>query len=325
MDKTPILIVGGAGYIGSHCAKVLSKKGYPVINYDNLSRGFRDAVKYGEFIEGDIGDRAKLDQVFKSHAVGAVMHFAAFAYVGESMEKPEMYMNNNYEKTRVLLEAMTAHKVMNFIFSSTCATYGVPVRVPIDEKHPQAPVNPYGESKLLVEQMLGSFDENAGLKSVSLRYFNAAGCDPDGELGERHDPETHLIPLAIRAALGTGPSLRIFGRDYKTPDGTCVRDYIHVNDLAEAHVLALEFLLRRKKRDAFNLGNGRGFSVLEIVRAVESVTGKKVPVEQAPRRAGDPPVLVADAAKAERVLKWKTRFPDIADIIRTAHAWEAGR
>lgn len=317
MKKT-ILIVGGAGYIGSHCAKILYQKGFNVISYDNLSRGFRDAVKYGEFVIGDIGDRETLNTLFATNTFDAVMHFAAYAYVDESVKKPQLYMENNYEKTKVLIEVMIEHGILNFIFSSTCSVYGIPKQIPIDEAHPCKPVNPYGESKMLVENLLAEKDEEIGLKSVIFRYFNAAGCDPDGELGENHTPETHLIPLAIKRAMGNGNKLNIYGTDYDTPDGTCIRDYIHVNDLSQAHILGLEFLFEHKKSEVFNLGNGKGFSVKEIINAVESVTGKKVPVVESPRRIGDPPLLIANTEKAKKILSWKIQYPDIHDIIRTA-------
>lgn len=317
-----ILVVGGAGYIGSHCAKLMHGRGYGVVSYDNLSRGFREAVRYGDFVQGDIGDAHALDRLFSSRKFDAVMHFAAFAYVGESVEKPALYMENNFQKTRVLLDAMRRHGISRFIFSSTCATYGVPQYVPIDEKHPQKPINPYGESKLLVEKMLREYDEQHKLKSMVFRYFNASGCDPEGELGERHDPETHLIPLALRAALGAGPRLKIFGGDYETPDGTCVRDYIHVNDLSNAHILGLEYLMDRQSGEVFNLGNGNGFSVKEVVQAVRTVTGCEVPFDEAPRRAGDPPVLIGNAEKARRILGWKIQYTDLEDIVRTAAKWE---
>jgi UDP-glucose 4-epimerase len=317
-----ILVVGGAGYIGSHCVKILYKKGFKVISYDNLSRGFRDAVMVGEFVEGDIGDPKRLKDLFSSHPIDAVMHFAAYAYVGESVKKPEMYMENNFKKTKVLLDAMVEHDILSFIFSSTCAVYGIPKEIPIPENHPRKPVSPYGESKMLVEDMLAQYDGKYGLKSVSFRYFNAAGCDPEGELGERHHPETHLIPLALRAALGTGRPLSIFGTDYDTQDGTCIRDYIHVNDLSEAHILGLEYLFNQKKSELFNLGNGNGFSVKEIVRTVEEVTGRQVPCQETPRRAGDPPVLIGNAQKAIGTLNWRTAYGRIEDIIGTAFLWE---
>lgn len=320
MKKT-ILIVGGAGYIGSHCAKILFQKGFNVISYDNLSRGFRDAVKYGEFVEGDIGDRKALNTLFTKKTIDAVMHFAAYAYVDESVRQPQVYIENNYEKTKILIEVMIEHDILNFIFSSTCAVYGIPEQIPINESHPCKPVNPYGESKMLVENLLAEKDKKNGLKSVIFRYFNAAGCDPDCELGEQHTPETHLIPLTIRAALSNGHQLKIFGLDYDTPDGTCIRDYIHVNDLSEAHILGLKFLFKHKKSEVFNLGNGKGFSVLEIINAVESVTGKKVPVVEAPRRIGDPPLLIANATKAKKILNWKTQYKDIHTIIDNAYSW----
>src|SRR3989339_198752 len=323
MQKT-ILVTGGAGYIGSHCAKLLSKKRFRVVVYDSLVRGYRDAVKYGEFFQGDIGDRASLDALFTSYPIDAVMHFAAFIAVGESVEKPDLYLTNNYEKTLVLLDAMAAHGVGKFIFSSTSALYGDPQYVPIDENHPLNPVNPYSRSKAQVEQTLREREASQGLQSVVFRYFNAAGADSEGELGERHDPETHLAPLVIRAALGAGKPLSIFGTDYDTPDGTCVRDYIHVNDLCSAHILGLEHLFAGRPSDVFNLGNGNGFSVKEIVATVEKITGKKVPCKYEARRAGDVSRLIANAEKAKRVLGWKTDYPDIRDIIGSALAFQKG-
>ncbi|MFH0918911.1 MAG: UDP-glucose 4-epimerase GalE [Fibrobacterota bacterium] len=317
-----VLVVGGAGYIGSHCVKMLARAGHRVITYDSLVRGHRDAVRYGDFVKGDLGDSAKLSRLFTDRHVDAVMHFAAFASVAESVAHPAMYFENNFEKTKTLLDVMLEHRVTRFIFSSTAATFGVPAYVPMDEAHPQAPINPYGESKRKVERLLSDYDARLHLRFVAFRYFNAAGCDPEGELGERHDPETHLVPLALRAALGTGTPLSVFGDDYATPDGTCVRDYIHVNDLCGAHILGLEYLLREDRSNVFNLGNGSGFSVKEIITAVEKVTGKKVPYTMGPRRPGDPPVLIANPALAQRVLGWKTGFPGVEQIIATAHRWE---
>ncbi|OGS36109.1 MAG: UDP-glucose 4-epimerase GalE [Elusimicrobia bacterium RIFOXYB2_FULL_49_7] len=317
-----VLVVGGAGYIGSHCAKLLHQRGFSVTTYDNLSRGFRDAVRYGAFVEGDIGDSARLNRLFRSEKIDAVMHFAAYAYVGESVAQPALYRENNYEKTVRLLEVMLENGIHRFIFSSTCATYGVPQRVPISEEHPQAPINPYGESKLLVEQRLAELTASQGLQSVIFRYFNAAGCDPDGELGERHHPESHLIPLCLRAAAGTGEPLTVFGTDYPTPDGTCIRDYIHVNDLSNAHILGLSYLMDNGRSEVFNLGNGNGFSVRDVIKDVERISGQPVPCQEGPRRAGDPPVLVGNADKAKRMLNWKTEFPELSAIVRTAYRFE---
>lgn len=325
-----LLIVGGAGYIGSHACKVLAERGVSLINLDNLSRGHREFTRWGEFIEGDLGDRALLDSIFRTHQIDAVMHFAALAYVGESVSQPDRYYLNNVQKPLVLLDAMVAHGVKHFIFSSTCATYGeIPAQhIPVSEEFPQNPVNPYGRSKYFFEQILKDFDRAFGLKSVFLRYFNAAGADPGCEIGEWHEPETHLIPLAFQAALG-GTPLTVFGTDYEIPggngDGTCVRDYIHILDLVEAHILALHFLKRESRTEAFNLGNGRGFSVLEVIRMAEQVSGLPVPFTAGPRRPGDPGILVGSAAKAREVLGWKPRFADLRMILETAWAWEKKR
>ncbi len=321
MSET-ILVTGGAGYVGAHACKALSQAGYRPVVYDNLVYGHEAAVRWGPFEQGDIADRARLDAVFERHQPAAVMHFAAFAYVGESVTDPGKYYRNNVCGTLTLLEAMLAHGVDKLVFSSTCATYGEPETVPITESEPQSPINPYGKSKLMVEQVLADFEAAHGLRSASLRYFNAAGASPDGEIGECHDPETHLIPLALDAAAGRGPELTLFGDDYPTPDGTCIRDYIHVGDLAEAHVRALGHLQEGKPTRAFNLGTGLGVSVREILGAVERVTGKAVPLRVGPRRPGDPPVLVADASRAQSELGWTTRLSDIDTIVETAWKWQ---
>jgi UDP-glucose-4-epimerase GalE len=313
-----ILVVGGAGYIGSHAARALRRRGYDVVVYDNLSTGYRFLAEGFEFIDGDIADRDKLTPVMRH--VDAVMHFAAFAYVGESVENPRKYFHNNVEAALSLLNTAQDCGVNNFVFSSTCAVYGVPVKVPIDESNPREPVNPYGASKLFCEHALQAYSRAYGLRFASLRYFNAAGADESGEIGELHDPETHLIPLALAAASGRGKPLKIFGDDYPTEDRTCVRDYIHVNDLAEAHVLALEYLAKGGESFAANLGTGRGYSVREVIAAVEQVTGKKVPFEVAPRRAGDPPALVANPSRAQQLLQWKASR-DLRDIVATAGKW----
>ncbi|MFC1752807.1 UDP-glucose 4-epimerase GalE [Thermoproteota archaeon] len=316
-----ILIVGGAGYIGSHVNKMLTKQGYQTIVYDNLSYGHKEFVKWGEFINGDLADIQALRNCFKTHKIEAVMHFSAFTYVGESVENPAIYYQNNVVNTLNLLNVMCEFNVVNFIFSSSCAVYGVPKQLPLTEDHDKAPVNPYGRTKLMIEQIAEDFDCAYGLKSVFLRYFNAAGADPDGEIGERHDPESHLIPLTIYAALGKRADIKVFGTDYPTPDGTCVRDYIHVNDLADAHIRALEYLKKERNSNCFNLGNNQGFSVREIINTVKAVTGKEFTVIEAPRREGDPPVLVGSFEKANEVLGWKPKFTDIKDIVSTAWDW----
>ncbi|GAB4525285.1 MAG: UDP-glucose 4-epimerase GalE [Amphiplicatus sp.] len=318
---TVVLVTGGAGYIGSHAAKALAQAGYAPVVFDNLSRGHEWAVKWGPFIRGDLHDAAALDDVFERHRPQAVMHFAAFAYVGESMSDPYLYYRNNVGGTLSLLAAMRRAGCGKIVFSSTCATYGVPEKIPITEETPQNPVNPYGASKLMTERVLADADAAYGLKSVALRYFNAAGADPDGEIGEAHDPETHLIPLALEAAAGMREELRVFGDDYDTPDGSCVRDYIHVADLADAHVLALGWLLNGRPSRIFNLGNGRGFSVFEVLNAVERVTGRRPPYRIAARRAGDPPVLVADAGRAEAELGWRPARPALEAQIADAWRW----
>lgn len=317
-----ILVVGGAGYIGSHMVKLLLSGGYQTIILDNLSSGFRDAVLGGEFIHADLADRPALDRIFATHDIDAVMHFASYIQVGESVREPAKYYENNVTNTLNLLDAMVARGIFRFIFSSSAAVYGNPVTVPIPEDHPKDPINPYGRTKWIVEQILEDYDRAYGLKSVSLRYFNAAGADPQGQLGERHEPETHLIPLILRAASGRAPDIKVFGRDYDTPDGTCIRDYVHVADLCDAHRLALDHLLTDGDRAVYNLGNGSGFSVAEVIAAAERVTGKKIPVTDAPRRDGDPPSLVANAAQAHAVLGWQPKHDDLDAIIAHAWAWE---
>jgi len=315
-----VLVVGGAGYIGSHMVKMLSLAGHDVMTLDNLSNGYQDAVKYGSFIEGDIADSELLNKLFRDNNFDGVMHFASYIQVGESVEKPSMYYRNNVTNTQTLLDAMVEHGVLSFIFSSTAATFGEPEYTPIDEAHSQKPINPYGHSKLMVEQILTDFDHAYGLKSVSLRYFNAAGADPDGELGERHVPETHLIPLVLQAASGRRENITIFGNDYDTPDGTCVRDYIHINDLCSAHLLALEYLVNGGETKAYNMGNGQGYSIKEVIDAAKSVTGNDFTVIMGERRDGDPARLVADSALLQSSLGWKPEYPDLETIIR--HAWE---
>lgn len=323
MNNSKILVTGGAGYIGSHVVLFLQRQGYEVIILDNLVNGHRDVVDdvlQAELIVGNLGDRALLDRIFKEHEIMAVMHFAAYAYVGESTSDPAKYYRNNVVETLVLLEAMLAAKVNKLVFSSTCASYGIPQQIPITETHPQDPINPYGTSKLTVEKMLKDFDKAYGLKSVIFRYFNAAGAEPTGLLGENHEPETHLIPLVLLTALGKRKSIQIFGTDYPTNDGTCVRDYIHVCDLAQAHILGLEYLGEREQSAIFNLGNGDGFSVREIIRVAEKVTGRTIPAKECPRRLGDPSILIGSGAKAREVLGWKPKYDDLEQII--AHAWQ---
>ena len=313
-----ILVSGGAGYIGSHAARALRRSGYEVVLYDNLSTGFRRLAQGFELVEGDIADEAKLRPVLAR--VDAVMHFAAHAYVGESVENPRKYFRNNVVAALSLLNSAVDAGIRRFVFSSTCAVYGIPEQIPITEQTPREPVNPYGASKLFFENALEAYSRAYGLRSVSLRYFNAAGADESGEIGELHDPETHLIPLALAASTENGPELQIYGSDYPTPDGTCVRDYIHVNDLADAHVRALQHLEKGGDSLAINLGTGRGHSVLEVIRAAENATGRPVRRKIGPRRPGDPPILVADPAKAQSVLGW-TAKRNLADIVSSAWAW----
>ena len=316
-----ILVTGGAGYIGSHAAKTLAQAGLQPVVLDNLQRGHRETVQWGPLIEADTGDRGALENVFRQHSIEAVMHFAAFAYVGESMHEPGLYFRNNVASTLNLLDTMRLCGIKTIVFSSTCATYGNPERVPISEDHPQHPVNPYGESKLMVERLLHWFGSIHGLRWIALRYFNAAGADPDGRLSEQHDPETHLIPLAISAAMGRIEALEIYGTDYDTPDGTAIRDYLHVTDLAEAHVAALKYLRDGGQSTAINLGTGHGHSVREVVAMVERVSGRKVPVREVGRRAGDPPRLVADARKSAELMGWHPGRSSLEEIVRTAWNW----
>jgi UDP-glucose-4-epimerase GalE len=317
-----VLVTGGAGYIGSHTAKLLATSGHVPIVFDDLSQGHDWAVKWGPIERGSLSDQERLREVLARHPVDAVIHFAANALVGESMSNPTKYFRNNTVGTLNLLDAMHAAGVDRIVFSSTCATYGNPVRVPIDEGHPQVPVNPYGESKLMVEKILRWYGECYGLRWMALRYFNAAGADPDGEIGEDHDPESHLIPLVIGAAMGTRPPVKIFGTDYDTPDGTCVRDYIHVEDLAAAHLRALDYLRGGGASATLNCGYGRGFSVREVLGEVERVAGKRLQVTESGRRAGDPPQLVAAARRIRDTLGWKPEHEDLPGIVATALAWE---
>jgi UDP-glucose 4-epimerase len=319
-----VLIVGGAGYIGSHMVKLLLDTGHEVLTLDSLETGHRDAVLGGQFVHGDIADRALLDAVLSEHHVDGVMHFASYIQVGESVRLPGKYYRNNFANTLNLLDAMVEHKVRCFIFSSTAAIFGEPSYTPIDEMHPRQPINPYGLSKWMIERVLADYDLAHGLKSICLRYFNAAGAHPSGLLGERHDPETHLIPLVLRAASGRQEAISVFGTDYGTPDGTCIRDYIHVADLCSAHLLALTRLADGGPSDAFNLGNGNGFSVREVIDTTCRVTKRKVRVIESDRRPGDPARLVADAKRAHRELGWRPQFADLETIIAHAWAWELG-
>ncbi|MBF2098742.1 MAG: UDP-glucose 4-epimerase GalE [Gloeomargaritaceae cyanobacterium C42_A2020_066] len=318
-----ILVTGGAGYIGSHTAKLLAQAGHEPVVYDNLSTGYAWAVRWGPLVEGDLQDHNRLRQTLIDYAIDAVIHFAASAYVGESMHNPRLYFHNNTGGTLSLLGAMLEAEVESIVFSSTCATYGHPQVVPIAETHPQVPINPYGESKRCVERILDWYGQAYGLRWAALRYFNAAGADPEGELGEAHDPETHLIPLVIQAALGQRPQVDIYGTDYPTPDGTAIRDYIHVLDLAQAHGQALDWLHTQGKALVLNLGTGQGHSVREVVEMVEQVGGRPVPVREADRRAGDPPLLVADARQAQAILGWTPRYSDLKTIAETAWAWHS--
>jgi UDP-glucose 4-epimerase len=322
-EKPIVLVTGGAGYIGSHAVLALQNAGYEVVVFDNLVYGHRDIVENVlkvELIEGDTNDRELLDRVFAARPFSAVMHFAAYAYVGESVAYPDKYYRNNVIGTLTLLEAMVAAGIKSFVFSSTCATYGVPKIVPIPEDHPQDPINPYGATKLMVERILADFDQAYDFKSVAFRYFNAAGADPQGRLGEDHQPETHLIPLVLMAALGKRDAISILGTDYPTPDGTCIRDYIHVSDLADAHVLGLNYLLQGGNSQRFNLGNGNGFSVREVIEMARKVTGRSINAIECDRRPGDPPALVGSAEKARSLLGWNPQYADLEQIL--SHAWQ---
>ncbi len=320
MEKV-VLITGGAGYIGSHVVKELRKKGYRPLVYDNLSTGHRWAMRQDELIEGDLEDQDRVEEILHKEEPLAVMHFAASAVVGESIERPELYFRNNVINSLNLLEAMLAEEVKYFIFSSSAAVYGDPNEVPIAEDHPLAPVNPYGEGKVFVERALRWYEQAHGLKHISLRYFNAAGADPEGELGEAHNPETHLIPRVLDVAAGKMPFIEIYGIDYDTPDGTCIRDYIHVSDLARAHILALEALLNGSASQVYNLGNQRGFSVKEVVDVVRAVTNHPIPVRESARRQGDPPVLVASSERIKKELGWEPRYNNLKIIVETAWQW----
>jgi UDP-glucose 4-epimerase len=323
MLQKKILVTGGAGYIGSHVVLALQQAGYGMVILDSLEYGHRDLVErvlQTELIIGNINDRALLDQLFAKHKIDAVMHFAAYALVGESTQHPDRYYRNNVMGTLTLLEAMRAAGIDKFVFSSTCSVYGVSPTIPLLEDTPLAPINPYATSKLMVENILADFDQSYGFRSVRFRYFNAAGADPQGRLGEDHTPETHLIPLVLLAALGLRKNITVFGTDYDTADGTCIRDYIHVSDLATAHVLGLKYLISGGQSQVFNLGNGDGFSVKEIIATAQAVTGKKIEVIYGDRRAGDPPILLGSNAKARQMLNWQPQYSDISDIID--HAWQ---
>jgi UDP-glucose-4-epimerase GalE len=321
-SQKPILVTGGAGYIGAHACKALAGAGYMPITYDNLVYGHPQSVKWGPLEEGDIGDSRRLESVLQKYKPLAVMHFAAYAYVGESVQNPAKYYRNNVAGTLTLLESMRKCGINKIIFSSTCATYGMPEQIPIGEDHPQYPINPYGRSKLMMEWILQDFAAAYDFKFVSLRYFNAAGADPDTEIGEDHDPETHLIPLVLDAALNRRDHLKIFGTDYSTSDGTCIRDYIHVSDLADAHMLALDYLMTRGKSNVFNLGNGNGFSVRQVIDSAAKVTGCHIPYLDSDRRPGDPPVLIGDSEKIRQVLGWNPVLNQLETIIETAWQWQ---
>lgn len=315
-----ILVCGGAGYIGSHINKQLNREGYETVVFDNLVYGHREAVKWGTFVEGDLADETDIEAVFSTYKIDAVFHFAAYAYVGESVTEPEKYYYNNVANTLNLLKVMRRHGCSRIIFSSTCATYGEPEKVPITEDMPQNPINPYGMTKLTVERVLKDYQKAYGIQFAVLRYFNAAGADPDGDIGESHNPETHIIPLVLDAASGKREEIKVFGTDYDTPDGSCIRDYIHVTDLADVHLRALHYLEEGNPGDFFNLGNSIGTSVLEVVESVKRVTGKEFKVTLSERRQGDPAKLVGSSDKARKVLGWEPKYGDIDMIV--AHAWK---
>ena len=320
-ERELVLVTGGAGYVGSHANKFLHQQGFDTIVYDNLEYGHEECSKWGTLVLGDLSDRDNLRALFEENRIAAVMHFAAYTYVGESVQHPEKYYQNNVANTLNLLDAMIEHGVRRLIFSSTCAVYGNPVRIPISEDHPLDPISPYGRGKQMVETILQDFRAAHDLQYASLRYFNAAGADPESEIGEWHDPETHLIPLVLDTALGKREHVKIFGTDYDTPDGTCVRDYVHVTDLAAAHLAALEHLRKTGTSDVFNLGNGNGFTVRQVIDEARRVTGEKIPVDEVGRRPGDPGTLIGSSDKARRVLRWTPRFGGLTEIIGTAWAW----
>lgn len=322
MSDKHILVVGGAGYIGSHMVKLLCRAGHKVTVFDNLSTGYQDALVGGRFVLGDLSDVAQVNSLFTSDSFAAVMHFASSIQVGESMRDPAKYYRNNVTNTQNLLDAMRTHQVAYFIFSSSAAIFGEPEQALIAETHPKHPINPYGRSKWMVEQILADYDTAYGIKAACLRYFNAAGADPEGEIGERHQPETHLIPLVLQAISGRRSAITVFGVDYATPDGTCIRDYIHVNDLCQVHLLALQRLWQAQRSQAYNLGNGSGFSVRQVIDTAQQVTGCSVPVQYGDRRPGDPARLVADAARARAELGWQPRYGELTSIIEHAWNWE---
>lgn len=317
--RESILVTGGAGYIGSHMVLMLAEHGFDVVTIDNLSRGFQDAVLAGEFVEGDLTDAAVLDRVLGCRQFAAAIHFAALAYVGESVERPDLYYRNNVIGSINLFDALRRHGVERCIFSSTCSTFGEPLYVPIDEVHPQHPISPYGRSKWMVEQVLADYDATLGLKSICLRYFNAAGADPAGRIGNRSRPQVRLIPLVIQTASGRSPHVSVYGRDYATPDGTCIRDYIHVTDLCHAHLLAVQRLLEGAASTTYNLSSGRGVSVQEVIDVTQEITGRPIPVVDGPRRPGDPANLVGDSRRAQSELGWEPQYSDLRTII--AHEW----
>lgn len=316
-----ILIVGGAGYIGSHVTKELSRSGYSTLVYDNLVYGHKELVQYGEFLFGDTADSEILKLAFQKYPIRAVIHLAAFSWVGESMTDPQKYYINNVRNTLNILQAMLEHNVRFLVFSSSCAVYGNPTEAVLTESHGLNPISPYGKSKWMVENILGDYGRAYDLKYIALRYFNAAGADPDAEIGEWHVPETHLIPLILDTAIGRKPFLPIYGIDYDTPDGTCVRDYIHVTDIARAHVLAMESLFNGGISGAFNLSNEKGFSIQEVLLAAQTVTGKKIPIRHEGRRPGDPPLLIGSAEKAHQILQWSPEYTDLKHIVDTAWRW----
>lgn len=327
-SKPTILVTGGAGYIGSHAALALKNAGYGVVVLDNLAYGHREIIEQVvkvELVIGDTSDRELLKQLFATHDIAAVMHFAAYIAVGESVKEPGKYYRNNVSSTLTLLEAMLAADINKFVFSSTCAVYGMPQEIPMTENHPHNPLSPYAASKDMVERILADFDTAFDLKSVAFRYFNASGAEPSGNLGEDHDPETHLIPLALLTALGKRKQLYIFGTDYDTPDGTAVRDYIHVNDLASAHVLGLEYLLAGGDSEVFNLGNGNGFSVKEVIETARKITGLEILAQESDRRPGDAPILVGSSDKARQILGWNPQYSDLSKIISDAWQWHQKR
>jgi UDP-arabinose 4-epimerase len=318
-----VLVTGGAGYVGSHGCKALAIAGYYPVVFDSLENGHRDMVKWGPLIEGDLRDAGAIERAVKDVQPTAVLHFAAYAYVGESMNEPGKYYRNNLVGTLNLLDAMRCCGIDKLVFSSTCSTFGVPIAPTIDESHPQRPINPYGKSKLAIESMLQDYDLAYGLRSISLRYFNAAGADEGGEIGEAHEPETHLVPLILQTALGERERIDVFGNDFDTSDGTCVRDYVHVSDLADAHVLALKQLEAGGATTAYNLGTGRGYSVRELIAVCSYITGRNIASRDVDRRTGDPAVLIADPSLARSKLGWRPRYDDIESIVRTAWAWHS--